>query len=366
LSQTIKAQTVKTQKLKVLIIGAAFSADLHLDAYSRIRDKAQITGICDKNSGRIDTLALHYGLDDINKYDDYETAINVCDCDLVDICVPNFLHYPVAMAALKKGRHIICEKPLATILENGVEMIAFAQKAGKKIYYAEDWLCAPAIRKALSIIESGKLGKLLYVRCRECHNGSHSPFAQTLEYCGGGSMLHMGVHPAGFLLAIRDGKWKELTAMCSGGMENNLLHKKLEGEDWGAAIIRFEDGFYALLEGNYVSEGGMEDVIDFYCSDGCLHLDLTFSSAISAYSKNGLEYTVEKADITAGWSRPAVDEKYNLGYTAEIEHFVDCALEDRDAQKGMRGIDGLEALRIIKMIYKSAAEGRVIRNQDAG
>ena len=351
-----------SEKLRVLIIGAAFGADLHLDAYSRIPGKVEIAGICDKNPERIETIVQRYGLGDAARYSDFNTAIEQCGCDLVDICVPNFLHYPAAVAALKKGRHIICEKPLTAVLENGEEMVSLAEKAGKKIYYAEDWLCAPAIRKALSIIESGKLGNLLYVRCRECHNGSHSPFAQTLEYCGGGSMLHMGVHPAGFILSLRDCSWTEVTAMCSGGKENNLLHKKLEGEDWGAAMIRFEDGFTALIEGNYITEGGMEDAIDFYCTQGCLHLDLTFSGAVSAYSVNGLDYTVEKADVTTGWSKPAVDEKYNLGYPAEISHFVECALAGKDAQKGMRGIDGLEALRLIKMIYKSAAEKKYICN----
>ena len=350
-------------KLKVLLVGAKFSADLHLDAYSRIpQGMVEIAGICDKDSGRIDATAGLYGLKNFKKYDDFNTAIEQCDCDLVDICLPNFLHYPVAIAALKKSRHVICEKPLATTLEHGEEMVSLAEKTGKKIYYAEDWLCAPAIRKALSIIESGKIGKLLYVRCRECHNGSHSPFAQTIEYCGGGSMLHMGVHPAGFILSLRDCSWSEVTAMCSGGLERNMLHKKLEGEDWGAAIVRFEDGFSALIEGNYITEGGMEDVIDFYCTQGCLHLDLTFSSAISAFSKPGLDYTVEKADITTGWSKPAVDEKNNLGYPAEIRHFVECALAGKDAQKGLRGIDGLEALRLVKMIYKSAAEKKYISN----
>jgi predicted dehydrogenase len=266
------------------------------------------------------------------------------------------------MAALKKGRHIICEKPLATTLEHGEEMVNLAEKINKKIYYAEDWICAPAIRKAISIIESGKLGKLLYVRCRECHSGSHSPYAQTIEYCGGGSMLHLGVHPAGLVLALKDCNWTEVAAMCSGGQEQNLRHKKLEGEDWGAAVVRFEDGFHALIEGNYISEGGMEDVIDFYCTEGCLHLDLSFSSAIHAFSKNGLDYTVEKASVTTGWSRPSVDERNNLGYPAEMNHFVECALAGKDAQKGMRGIDGLEALRLVKMIYKSAREKKFISN----
>ena len=351
-----------SDKLRVLIVGAAFCADLHMDGYSRFPGKVEIAGICDKDPGRIEALAKRYGISGYNTYDDFNTAIEKCDCDLVDVCVPNFLHYPVAMAALEKKRHIICEKPLATTLEQGGEMIACAEKNGKKIYYAEDWICAPAINKALKIIESGKLGKLLYVRSRECHSGSHSPFTQTIEFCGGGSMIHLGVHPVGLVLALKDCKWTELTAMTSGGLEKNLRHKKMEGEDWAAAMIRFEDGFTALVEGNYITEGGMEDSIDFYCTEGTLHVDLAFSSPLQAYSKQGLDYTVEKASVTTGWSRPTVDEKYNLGYVAELEHFVECAKAGKDAQRGMRGIDGLEALRVVKLIYKSAAEGKYISN----
>lgn len=350
------------QKLKVLVVGAAFSADLHMDGYARILDKVDIVAIADRDVGRIHALAERYGIAGCRAFESYEEAIETVDCDLVDICMPNFLHYDVAVRALNKDRHIICEKPLATTVEDGEAMIALAQKVNKIIYYAEDWLGSPAVQKALEVVQSGAIGDLLYVRCRECHNGSHSPFAQKVELCGGGSMIHLGVHPVGFMLAIKNNEWSELVAMRSGGLDSNLLHKGMEGEDWAAAIIRFKDGTTAVLEGNYVTEGGMEDVIDFYGSEGCLHVDLTFSSALRAFSKPGLDYTVEKADITTGWSKPAVDEKYNLGYVAEIGHFVDCALDDRDANVGLRGIDGLEALKVIKLIYQSADEGVRITN----
>ena len=69
---------------------------------------------------------------------------------------------------------------------------------------------------------------------------------------------------------------------------------------------------------------------------------------------------MEKANVTTGWSTPAVDEKYNLGYVAEIAHLVECALNDEDAKVGLRGVDGLEALRVINYIYRSADEGRSI------
>ncbi len=350
------------KKIKVLLIGAAFSADLHSDGYSRIMDKVEIVGICDKAPDRIKQLADRYNFKDYVVYDDYQVAINECECDIVDICMPNFLHHDVAIKALNKGRDIICEKPLATTVEDAKDMVDTAKKLGKHIYYAEDWLFAPAFRKALEIMNSGQIGKPLYIRAREAHNGSHSPFAQTIKYCGGGCMVHLGVHPVSFMLAIKNNKWNSLVAMTSGGLENNLVFDKMEGEDWSTAIINFDDGTFATLEANYVTVGGMEDIIDIYCEKGCIHVDLSFTGPVRCFSNDGLDYTVEKADVTSGWSTPAVDEKYNLGYTGEINHFVDCALQGKDAMVGLRGIDGLKALEVINYIYKSAKEGVKVEN----
>lgn len=351
------------KKLRVLLIGAAFSADLHSDGYSRIMDKVEIVGICDKDVSRITSLAERYGFTGYTAYDDYNTAIAQCECDLVDICMPNFLHHDVAIKAMNAGKDIICEKPLATTVEDAEDMVNTAARLGKHIYYAEDWLFAPAFRKAISLLESGQMGKPLYVRARECHSGSHSPFAQSIKFCGGGCMVHLGVHPVSFMLAMKNNKWSELTAMTSGGSENNLVHEKMEGEDWAGAFIRFEDGTFATLEANYVTVGGMEDILDIYCEKGTIHVDLSFSGPVKVFSIPGIDYTIEKAEVTTGWSNVAVDEKYQLGYCGEINHFVDCALNGKDAQVGLRGIDGLETLRVINLIYKSAKEGVNVKNE---
>lgn len=351
------------KKLRVLVIGAAFSADLHMDGYRRILDKVEIVAIADKDLSRVHALAERYGITGYQAFDSYEEALEKCELDLADICLPNFLHHDAALAALNKGLNVISEKPLATTVEDAQEIIDTADRLGRHVYYAEDWLGAPALAKALNIVEEGGIGKLVYVRARECHNGSHSPFAQKIKFCGGGCMIHLGVHPVCYMLAMKQNRWTELVAMTSGGGENNLIHRGMEGEDWAVCLMRFADGTVAELESNYVSEGGMEDYIDFYGTEGCLHVDLTFSSAIRAFSKPGLNYTVEKADITTGWSKPAVDEKYNLGYVAEIEHFVDCARQDCDARVGLRGRDGLETLKVINLIYRSAREGIRIKNE---
>ena len=350
------------KKLRVLILGSAFSADLHLDGYSRLGGKVEVAAIAGRDQNRVAALAERYGVRGYSEYADFEQAIDEVDCDLVDICLPNFLHHAAAIRALKRRRHIICEKPLATTVEDAADIVRTAAEAGKRVYYAEDWMCAPALVKARELIAQGGIGAPVFTRMRECHNGSHSPYAQTIEYCGGGCMIHMGIHPVGFLLAMKNNEWTELVALTSGGREDNLIHRGLEGEDWAGAMMRFRDGAAAIVESNYVSEGGMEDVVDFYGTQGCLHVDLTQSGALRGYSVPGFEYTVEKAGVTTGWSRPAVDERQSLGYAAEIAHFVECALDNTDARVGLRGADGLEALKVVHYIYQSAREGIKITN----
>ena len=352
------------ERVRVLLLGAAFSADLHMDAYTRFGGVAEVVGIADKDLVRIEALADRYKLNGYSAYTSFEEAVEKAECDLVDICLPNFLHHKAALLALRKGKDILCEKPLAISVEQGEEMVAAAKEAGRHIYYAEDWLFAPAVQKALALVEEGGIGRPLYIRARECHSGSHSPFAQKIELCGGGSMIHLGIHPIGLLLSLKKNEWTEVMAMTSGGGEKNLVHRSMEGEDWAAVLMRFSDGTTALLEGNYVTSGGMEDVIDIYGTEGCLHIDLTFSSAISAYSDKGFSYTVEKADVTSGWSKPAVDEKYNIGYVDEIGYFLQCCAEDREADVGMRGEDGLEALKVIRAVYESASEGKRVDNPE--
>ena len=349
-------------KVKVLLLGAAFSADLHMDAYSRCMGIAEIVGICDKNVENIKALAKKYELKDFAIYDDFKTAIEEVECDVVDICLPNFLHYAAAMEAFKKNRNIISEKPLATTVEDAEKMVATAKKIGKKIYYAEDWLFAPAVNRVRELIEEGAIGKPLYIRARECHSGSHSIFTQSIKSCGGGCMIHLGIHPIGFILALKNGEWTELMGMTSGGGESNINHQQMEGEDWSVCTMRFSDGTSALLEANYLTMGGMEDVIDVYGTEGCLHVDLTFSSAINGFSVPGFKYTVEKAEITTGWAKPVVDEKHSLGYVDEIRHFMECLIKNEDAKIGLRGIDGLESLKVVKLVYKSSKEGIKIVN----
>jgi predicted dehydrogenase len=358
----MKEDRAMPSKVRVLLVGAAFGADLHLDGYARCQDIAEVVAVCGRDPEKVRRLVDKFGLREAGIHTDFERAISEVDCDLVDVCLPNYMHHDVAMAAIRQGRDVIVEKPLATTVADAEEMVEAARAAGRRIYYAEDWFFAPALRKARRLLDEGAIGKLLYIRARESHSGSHSPYAQTLRYCGGGAMIHLGIHPLGFVLALKDYRWTDLVAMSTGGLEKNVKHKKLEGEDWASCLLRFEDGTTATVDANYITSGGMEDTIDFYGDQGVLHVDLTQSSAVQCFSVPGPNYTIEKAEVTTGWSRPVVDERYDFGYVDEIRCFMECCAAGVEAPKGLTGEAGLEALRVVDLIYRSAREGLAVKN----
>ena len=201
------------EKLKIGIVGSKFAAMLHAESYKRCPSLIMHSVAAIDN---LDEFADEYQIP--NRYNDYREMFEKEDLDLISVCVPNFLHREVVIAAAEAGQKaIICEKPLATSIEDGQEMVKICRKKKVKLMYAEDWIFAPALIRAKEIIQQGGIGDILYVKAKETHNGSHSVFAQQKKYCGGGSMIHLGIHPIGFLPWLTGHDITQVMGMVTGG-----------------------------------------------------------------------------------------------------------------------------------------------------
>jgi predicted dehydrogenase len=349
-------------KIKVGIVGSKFAADFHADSYSR-NPRVSIAAVA-----AIDNLQPFAKKWKIRRtYDDYCEMLAKENIDLVSVCAPNFLHHDVVMAAAKAGKHVFCEKPLATTARDARAMIAACQKAGVKLFYGEDWCFAPALNRAISIVKEGGIGNILYVKAKECHNGTHSPFAKNKKTCGGGCLIHLAIHPIGWVLYLlgKGGRNPvvEVIGKCNGGLKNNYVHKQNGGEDFSVGIMKFANGEHALVEGNYITVGGMEDRVEIYGAEGNIKADLTFGSCLNVYSRPGYSYAIEKTDNTLGWTKPAVDEFHNLGYVDELAYTVDCVINNKEPMYGCNGRLGLACIEIIEAMYKSNATGKAVRGR---
>ena len=344
--------------VRIGIVGSKFAADFHCDSYSR------------NPHVRLAAVAAIDNLESISRkwnipatYQDYRQMFAREDLDLVSICIPNFLHHDAVIAASEAGIDVVCEKPLATTVADAREMIEVCRKNRTRLFYAEDWCFSPTMRRIDALIKEGAIGEILYVKAKEVHSGTHSPFARDKRTCGGGSLLHLGVHPVGYLLYLV-GKGAnpvvEVTGKITGGLEKNFVHRENSGEDFGMGMLRFENGTFGFVEGNYITLGGMDDKVEIYGTGGVIKADLTHSSSIDLYSPEGVSYTIEKLDHNKGWLKPAVDEYYNLGYVSELAYFVDCARLDQDPFYGVNGEAGAACLEIVHAMYESSDTGRTI------
>ncbi|MBD0354651.1 MAG: Gfo/Idh/MocA family oxidoreductase, partial [Rubrobacteraceae bacterium] len=106
---------MSVEPLRVGVVGLGWAGEQHLKNYLRLPN-VEVVAIAGLEEPRLHELGQRYGVPNLHR--DYEEVVARDDLDAIGICAPNHLHAPVAIAALKRGKHVLCEKPLA---RTGVE-----------------------------------------------------------------------------------------------------------------------------------------------------------------------------------------------------------------------------------------------------
>jgi len=188
--------------------------------------------------------------------------------------------------------------------------------------YAETEVFAPAVVRAKQSIESGGVGKVLWVRSRESHSGPHSPHFWDATVAGGGAMLDLGCH---CIEAARYffGKEDRILEVLAWG--DTLVHReRTRGEDNALLVLRFASGGIAHCEMSWTTKGGLDLRNEIHGSEGSVFTDVTRMTPVTAFSTKAAGYVIEKADVDFGWTRPLPEEAFTYGYQAEMKHFVEC------------------------------------------
>ncbi|HJW16189.1 MAG TPA: Gfo/Idh/MocA family oxidoreductase [Flavisolibacter sp.] len=339
--------------IKIAILGAGFISEIHVESYHRFVPGAEVVAVYTRNAEKAQTFAQKHGIP--QWYDDLDAAINLSGADVIDICLPNFLHAEATLKAAAAGKHIIIEKPLAVTLEEADAMITACKKAGVKLMYAEELCFAPKYERVRQMVNEGAIGDIYMLKQSEKHSGPHSDWFYDINLSGGGVLMDMGCHGiAWFRWMLKNVKATSVYASMS-----TVYHKqRTKAEDNSVVIIEFENGVTGVVENSWAKHGGMDDRSEVYGTGGVVYADLFMGNAAIAYSKNGYGYAMEKADTTVGWTFTIFEEAFNQGYPQELKHFIDCVQHDKEPL--VTGEDGRAVLEIIYAAYASAAQGRKI------
>ena len=341
------------QRTKVAILGAGFITDIHMESYHRFVPEAEVVAVYARNGEKAKAFAEKYNIP--QWYDDIDILLEKSGCEVVDICLPNYLHAPTTLKAAAAGKHIIIEKPLAITLEETDSMIEACKKANVKLMYAEELCFAPKYERARQMVKEGAIGDVYMLKQSEKHSGPHTDWFYDIDLAGGGVLMDMGCHAmAWFRWMLNNSKVVSVYATMS-----TVLHKqRTKGEDNSVVIIEFENGVTAVAENSWAKHGGMDDKCEVYGTGGVIYADLFMGNAAVSYSKTGYGYAMEKADTTIGWSFTVFEEAFNQGYPHELKHFIECVQQDK--QPLVTGEDGRAVLEIIYAAYASAKEGKKI------
>jgi myo-inositol 2-dehydrogenase / D-chiro-inositol 1-dehydrogenase len=339
--------------IKIAILGAGFISEIHCESYHRFVPNAEVIAVYTRNAEKAQSFAQKNSIP--QWYDNLDAIIQSSGADVIDICLPNFLHAEATLKAAAAGKHIIIEKPLAVTLEEADAMISACKKAGVKLMYAEELCFAPKYERVRQMVNEGAIGDIYMLKQSEKHSGPHSDWFYDVNLSGGGVLMDMGCHGiAWFRWMLKNAKVKSVYATMS-----TVYHKqRTKAEDNSVVIIEFENGVTGVVENSWAKHGGMDDRSEVYGTGGVVYADLFMGNAAIAYSKNGYGYAMEKADTTVGWTFTIFEEAFNQGYPQELKHFIDCVQNNKEPL--VTGDDGRAVLEIIYAAYASAAQGKKI------
>ena len=331
--------------IRVCVVGPGFWArEMHLPSFATIPG-VEVTCVVGRSEESARSLAERFG---IRRWStDYRTAVQGEDVDLVDILAPNYLHAPIAIAAARAGKHVLCIKPLATSLADADAMIAAAEQAGTRLFYAENVPFIPAVQEAKKIVESGAIGRVFRVKACEGIGEPHSAWHYDREHAGGGAMIDMAVHSIEFCRAFAGAGFASVFADCGTFVWND----RLEAEDTAVLSLRFSNGVIGQCEDSWSLAGAMDSRFEVFGTAGRILIDNLHRQPIQVVS--GTNQSI----VAPGWSYPSpLPGAVTDGHVAMISHFLEALRTNTQSQS--EAAVGWNALAVIEAAAASVRSGK--------
>lgn len=332
--------------LRVAIIGLGDVSPVHKYAID-VSDNGELVAVCDVNE------ALKTKYPDVPFYTDVEAMLEKEDLDVVHICLPHYLHYPVTKLCVEKGVHVFQEKPLALDYEEGLKTLALAEESSKKIgvcfqnRYNETFLELKRLLADENVgAVTGVKGLVAWHRPETYY--TIKPWRGQMEFAGGGSIINQAIHTLD-LMQVLGGEIDRCKASLS-----NITDYDIEVEDTAVANFTFKNGargFYmstnAYVENSSVELQVITEKSKFTIKDNCLY---------RTNSSGEKELHLQDTPIEG------TKFYYGPSHSALIQRFYNAIEADSDDYVTVR--DALPAMLMIDAMKLSSKEKRTIEMEE--
>lgn len=349
-----------SKKLRMAFIGAGGIAAAHLKALKKF-DDVEVVALADVNKKGLESRAEEFGVPTEGLFTDYQKMLKVVQPDAVNICTPNGLHAPNAIAASKAGAHVIVEKPMGMNAAECKKMIAAAKAAKKKLVIGFQYRYDPKTAFLTQLREDGVFGDIRFGRVQALRRRgipNWGVFGRK-ELQGGGPLIDIGVHVLE-MCHFTMGSPKPVAAV---GMTDTYLgnkpskkiasmwagwdHKTYNVEDLAIGHIRFDNGAVIHLESSFAAHHEHGGTMDFQIMG-------TKGGAKWGSSEVFTDQNGHMMNMTPAWL-PEMEGGFDGFFTVKLRNFVDHITKGTPTMAPAE--HGLMVQQMLDAVYASADKG---------
>ncbi len=311
---------------------------------------ARLTALVSGAPDKLKTTAAHYGVPEKNLYS-YETYDRLRDnpeVDVIYIVLPNSMHREYTVRGAGAGKHILCEKPMATTVKECEEMISACRAANRKLMIAYRMQYEPYNREIIRMTRASELGALHSFTTENCQTqGDPTQWRLKKAMAGGGALPDIGLY---CLNASRYITGEEPVGIIGHAYSTPGDPRFREVEESVAFTLQFPSGVVANCYTSYNVHNSRRYRVGF--ADGWIDLD-------PAYPYQGQRMRVAKKVSAQAEEAAERQLEHKNQFALEMDHMAQCVREDK--QPHTPGEEGLQDQRLMTAIYESAREGKLIK-----
>lgn len=346
------------EKIKVAIIGVGSIAETHIGAYLK-NPNVELYAFCDINEKRLKEMGEKYGVERL--YTDKDEMLKDESIDAVSVCTWNSEHAPCTIAALNAGKHVLCEKPMATSVEDAIAMKEAAEKNGRLLMIGFVRRFGNDMQILNDFKEADFFGDIYYSKATYIRrNGSPGGWFGDIARSAGGPLIDLGVHVIDFVryflgnpkpVSVYGAAFQKLLDrkniksgkeyVSAGASESDIF----DVEDLASALIRFDNGSVLSVEAAFSlnTKNDRGDIELFGTKAGA-----KLSPELELYSEaNGYMTNTNLCAETA--------LSFDGLFENEINHYIDCIMNNTKCISPAQ--DGIDIMKILMAIYESAKTG---------
>ena len=337
--------------IKVGIIGCGKIAQVrHIPEYAA-NPHAEVYGFYDINQARAQELAEKYGG---KAYASYEELLADPAIEAVSVCAANHAHAEISIAALKAGKHVLCEKPMAISLEECEAMVAAAKETGKYLMIGQNQRLAKAHSKAKELIEQGAIGKVLTFRTIFGHGGpetwSVDPgknvwFIDKTK-AAMGAMADLGIHKTDMIQYVLGSKIVKTQAVLTTLDKRDATGHLIGVDDNAICIYQMENGVIGTMTASWTYYAAEDNTTVIYGTKGELRLYDDPKYSVQQINADGtrIDYQIDQ-----------IQTNDNQTASGVIDLFVESLVEQKEPE--ISGENVLHAMKAVFASIESSAKG---------